>query len=44
MRTEDQVRDDANKILGLKNTETAQAGVGQLTSFAKLGFKVEGAN
>lgn len=44
IRTEDQVRDDANKILGLKDTETAQAGVGQLTSFAKLGFKGEGAN
>ncbi|MBR0296478.1 MAG: N-6 DNA methylase [Paludibacteraceae bacterium] len=44
MRTEDQVRDEANKILGFKNTETALAGVGQLTSFAKLGFKGEGAN
>ena len=44
MRTEDQVRDDANKILGLNNTETALAGVGQQTSFAKLGFKGEGAN
>lgn len=44
IRTEDQVRDDANKILGLKDTETAKAGVGQLTSFAKLGFKGEGAN
>jgi len=44
IRTEDQVRDDANKILGLKDTETANAGVGQLTSFAKLGFKGEGAN
>ena len=44
MRTEDQVRDEANKILGLKDTETALAGVGQLTSFAKLGFKGEGAN
>ena len=44
IRTEDQVRDDANKILGLKDTETAKAGVGQLTSFAKLGFKGEGSN
>ena len=44
IRTEDQVRDDANKILGLKDTETAKAAVGQLTSFAKLGFKGEGAN
>lgn len=44
IRTEDQVRDDANKILGLQDTETALAGVGQLTSFAKLGFKGEGAN
>lgn len=44
IRTEDQVRDDANKILGLKDTETAKSGVGQLTSFAKLGFKGEGTN
>jgi len=45
MRTEDQVRDDANKILGLENTETAKAGVGQITSFGKLlGIKGEGAN
>ena len=44
IRTEDQIRDDANKILGLKDTETAKAGVGQLTSFAKLGFKGEGTN
>lgn len=45
MRTEDQVRDDANKILGLEDTETAKAGVGQLTSFGKLlGIKGEGAN
>lgn len=44
IRTEDQVRDDANKILGLKDTETAKSGVGQLTSFAKLGFKGDGAN
>lgn len=44
MKTEDQVRDDANKILGFSNTETAKAGVGQLTSFSKLGFKGEGAN
>ncbi len=44
MKTEDQVRDDANKILGFSDTETAKAGVGQLTSFSKLGFKGEGAN
>lgn len=44
IRTEDEVRDDANKILGLNDTETAKAGVGQLTSFAKLGFKGEGTN
>ncbi len=44
IRTEDQVRDDANKILGLNDTETAKSGVGQLTSFAKLGFKGEGTN
>ena len=44
MKTEDQVRDDAHKILGLEDTETSKAGVGQLTSFAKLGFKGEGSN
>lgn len=45
MRTEDQVRDDANIILGLENTETAKAGVGQITSFGKLlGIKGDGAN
>lgn len=45
MRTEDQVRYDANKILGLVDTETAKAGVGQITSFGKLlGIKGEGAN
>jgi type I restriction-modification system DNA methylase subunit len=44
MKTEDQVRDCANKILGFSDTETAKAGVGQLTSFSKLGFKGEGAN
>ena len=45
MRTEDQVRVDANKILGLVDTETAKAGVGQITSFGKLlGIKGEGAN
>lgn len=45
MRTEDQVRDDANKILGLVDTETAKAGVGQITSFGKLlGIKGDGAN
>ena len=44
MKTEDQVRDDAKKILGFTDTETAKAGVGQLTSFSKLGFKGEGAN
>ena len=45
MRTEDQVRYDANKILGLENTETAKAGVGQITTFGKLlGINGEGAN
>lgn len=37
--TEDQVRDRARIILGLENTETACAGVGQLTTFNQLGFK-----
>lgn len=31
--TEDQVRDKAKAMLGLENTETARAGVGQLTLF-----------
>lgn len=45
MRTEDEVRDDANKILGFEDTETAKAGVGQITSFKQLlGIKGEGAN
>lgn len=42
--TEDQVRDKARQILSLENTETAQSGVGQLTSFKKLGFVGKGAN
>lgn len=42
--TEDQVRDKARKILALEDTETAQSGVGQLTSFKKLGFSGTGAN
>lgn len=44
MRTEDQVRDDAKKILGFQDTESAKSDVGQLTSFKALGFKGEGAN
>ena len=44
MFTEDQVRDLARDILGLADTETAKAGVGQLTSFKQLGFTGEGAN
>lgn len=36
--TEDEVRDKAREILNLNDTETAIAGVGQLTSFNKLGF------
>lgn len=42
--TEDQVRDKARQILALEDTETAQSGVGQLTSFKKLGFVCTGAN
>ncbi len=38
MKTEDQVRDYAGKKLGFINTESATSGVGQLTSFNKLGF------
>lgn len=36
--TEDQVRDQAKKILEFYDTETAQSDVGQLTSFNQLGF------
>ena len=44
MRTEDQVRDEAKKILGFQDTESAKSDVGQLTSFKTLGFKGDGAN
>ena len=37
--TEDKVRDLAKHKLGLEDTETAKAGVGQLTTFNQLGFK-----
>ena len=37
--TEDQVRDNAGKILGFENTENVDSGVGQLTTFNNLGFK-----
>ena len=37
--TEDQVRDKAKGVLGLEDTETAHAGVGQITTFNQLGFK-----
>lgn len=37
--TEDQVRDSAGKILGFEDTESTISGVGQITSFNKLGFK-----
>lgn len=36
--TEDQVRDQASKILKFENTDNVKAGVGQLTSFNQLGF------
>lgn len=36
--TEDEVRDLAGKILKFENTDIAQSGVGQLTSFNQLGF------
>jgi len=39
--TEDVIRDQARKILGLEDSETARAGVGQLTTFAQLGFEGE---
>ncbi len=37
--TEDQVRDIAKMKLHLEETESAKAGVGQLTSFNQLGFR-----
>ena len=37
--TEDQVRDIARQKLHLEETESAKAGVGQLTSFNQLGFR-----
>lgn len=39
MMTEDKVRDNAKKILGFEDTETAKSDVGQLTTFNQLGFK-----
>lgn len=36
--TEDEVRDLAGRILKFENTDRAQSGVGQLTSFNQLGF------
>ncbi len=44
MLTEDQVRDKAKQILAFEDTETVQSGVGQLTTFKKLGFKGDGIN
>lgn len=42
--SEDQIRDRARDILGFQDSETALSGVGQLTSWKKLGFKnVQGA-
>lgn len=42
--SEDQIRDRAREILGFYDSEAALSGVGQLTSWKKLGFKnVQGA-
>ena len=42
--SEDQIRDQAREILGFYDSEVALSGVGQLTSWKKLGFKnVQGA-
>ncbi|WP_077369220.1 HsdM family class I SAM-dependent methyltransferase [Anaerosalibacter sp. Marseille-P3206] len=38
MRTEDQVRDEARDILDFTDSETAQSGVGQITTLNQLGF------
>ena len=37
-KTEDVVRDEVGKTLGLCNTENVQAGVGQITTFNQLGI------
>lgn len=37
-KTEDVVRDEVGKTLGLCNTEDVQAGVGQVTTFNQLGI------
>ena len=40
-KTEDQVREEAGKILGFKNEKNVKSGVGQLTTFNQLGIKEE---
>lgn len=37
-KTEDQVRDEAGRILEFKNSDIAISGVGQITTFNQLGF------
>ena len=41
-KTEDQVREDAGKILGFKNEKNVKSGLGQLTTFNQSGIKGEG--
>lgn len=38
MRTEDEIRDEARDILGFENSDIAESGVGQITTFNQLGF------
>ncbi|WP_458402201.1 HsdM family class I SAM-dependent methyltransferase [Candidatus Avelusimicrobium sp.] len=38
-KTEDEVREEVKKVLGFKNDKRVKSGVGQLTTFNKLGFK-----
>lgn len=38
IKTEDQVRDEAGRILEFKNSEIAISGIGQITTFNQLGF------
>ncbi len=40
-KSEDIVREESKSILEFKDTKTAKSGVGQLTSWTKLGFKGE---
>ena len=42
MMTEDEVREEAGKILGFKKEKDIKSGVGQITTFNQLGIKGKG--